>query len=233
MTKTTSEIQSLGQVLESSTWLNLILAIQLVVGITYVYVTGDTVGRWTHFVIPFIWFTASGWVLWHTRPPTTSWIYRVGAGLFVAIYFLIMLYFSGLVGPSTSHLGQLTGATDYGLTWGRSLGWSPVLLYTGNIITATIIPYQAVGLFAMAYLVYDAVLSFSQSAVGGVIGIVACPACVSPIVLALVGGVGGTTTTILFGTYGYEFATVLFLLGLAILYHRNRLAIVVSQLQGS
>jgi hypothetical protein len=233
MTETTSEIQFLGQILESSTWLNLILAIQLVVGIAYTYVTGDTVGRWTHFIIPFIWFTASGWVLWHTRPTSASWTYRVGAGLVVTMYFLIMLYFSGLVGPSTSHLGQLTGATDYGVTWGRSLGWSPVLLYTGNIITATIIPYQAVGLFAMAYLVYDALLSLSQSAVGGVIGIAACPACVSPIALALAGGMGGTTTTILLGTYGYEFATVLFLLGLAILYHRGRLTIVVSQIRGS
>lgn len=233
MTEIKSEIQSLGQILESSTWLNLILAIQLAVGIAYTYVTGDTVDRWTHFIIPFIWFTASGWVLWHTRPTTASWMYRVGAGLVVTMYFLIMLYFSGLVGPSTSHLGQLTGATDYGLTWGRSLGWSPVLLYTGNIITATIIPYQAVGLFAMAYLVYDALLSLSQSAVGGVMGIAACPACVSPIALALAGGVGGTTTTILLGTYGYEFATVLFLLGLAILYHRDQLAIVASQLQGS
>lgn len=55
MTQTTLERGPVRELLRSSTWHNLILAVQLVVGLAYAYVTGDIGSRLTHFVIPFIW----------------------------------------------------------------------------------------------------------------------------------------------------------------------------------
>ena len=232
MSQTTRESDRISRLLKSSTWLNFLLAVQLVVGLAYAYVTGDMGSRLTHFVLPFIWFTASVWVIWHTRPAKTRRVYHIGAALVVALYLLIMFYFSGLLGLSTSHLGQLTGPSGLGITWGRSLGWSPVFLYTGDLITVTLIPYQAVGLFALAYLVYDALLDFSRSAIGGIVGIVACPACVSPLfAVLLAGGLSGSSTVLLFGVYGYEIATVLFLVTVGILYHRKALTRQYHQLR--
>jgi hypothetical protein len=222
MTQPALESDRMSRFLVSSTWLNILLAMQLVAGLVYAYITGDMGSRWTHFVLPFIWFTASVWVIWHTRPETTRRVYRLGAALVVALYLIVMFYFSGLLGPSTSHFGQLTGPSGFGMTWGRSLGWSPVFVYTGDLITVSLIPYQAVGLFALAYLVYDALLDLSQSAIGGIVGIVACPACVSPLfAVLLAGGLSGSSTMLLLGAYGYEIATVLFLVAVGILYHRQ------------
>lgn len=234
MSQATLETDRISRVLKSSTWLNLLLAAQLIAGLVYAYFTGDMGSRWTHFVLPFIWFTASVWVIWHTRPVTKRRVYRIGAALVVALYLIVMFYFSGLLGPSTSHFGQLTGPSGFGITWGRSLGWSPVFVYTGNLITVSLIPYHAVGLFALAYLVYDALLDFSQSAVGGIVGIVACPACVSPLfAVLLAGGLSGSSTMLLLGAYGYEIATVLFLMTIGILYHRQALTREYHQFRGN
>lgn len=199
------------------------LAAQLVVGLAYAHVTGDIGNRFTHFVLPFVWFTVSAWVIWHTRPTPTRRLFHIGAALVAVVYLLVLFYLSGMLEPSTSHLGQLTGSNGVGMTWGRSLGWSPVLLYTGELITVTVVPYQAVGLFALSYLVYDALLGLSQSAIGGIVGIAACPACVGPLFAPLLaGGIGGSSTMILLGVYGYEIATILFVVAVGILYHRTR-----------
>lgn len=145
---------------------------------------------------------------------------------------LLVFYLSGLLGPSSSYLGALTGSYGVGMTWGRPLGWSPVLLYTGDLITVTIIPYQAVGLVALSYLVYDVLLDLSQSAVGGIVGIAACPACVGPLFAPLLaGGIGGSSTMTLLGVYGYEIATILFVMAVRILYHRKRLTRLYHQLR--
>lgn len=104
------------------------------------------------------------------------------------------------------------------------MGWSPVFVNTGDLITVSLIPYQAVGLFALAYLVYDALLDFLQSAIGGIVGIVACPACVSPLFAVLLAGDWVVSSTMsLLGSYGYEIATVLFLVAVGMLYHRQAL----------
>ncbi|WP_449405255.1 DUF7546 family protein [Halorubrum salinarum] len=107
MSQATLESDQISQLLKSSTWLNLFLAVKLIAGLVYVYFTGDIGSRWTHFVLPFIWFTASLWVIWHTRPATTRRVYRVGAALVVTVYLIMMFYFSGLLGPSTCRVSSI------------------------------------------------------------------------------------------------------------------------------
>ncbi|WP_425498471.1 DUF7546 family protein [Natrinema soli] len=225
MTQPTFESNSLRRLLLTATWFNTLFAIQIIGGLIYAYVTGDIGVRITHFLIPFIWTTVSVWVIWHTHPVSVRPFVQFLAAISSITYLLLLLYLSGLIGPGTSHLGQLTGTNGIGMTWGRSLGWSPVFLYTGDFITLTVIPYQLAGLLAMSYLVYDALLDLARSAIGGVLGIAACPACVGPLFAPLLtSGVSGSSTVLLLGVYGYETATVLFIAAVGILYHRHKLS---------
>lgn len=178
--------------------------------------------RLTYFFIPFIWTTVSIWVIWHTRPAQARRLFQILAAVISFAYLLILLYLTGILGPSVQHLSQLTGPHGVGLTWGRSLGWSPVLIYTGEWITLTLVPYQTIGLIALSYLVYDALLDFARSAIGGIVGIAACPACVGPLFAPLLlGGSSGSSLVLLLGVYGYEIATVLFIIAVGILYYRR------------
>lgn len=218
----TLESATARQLLRRSTWFNLLLAGQLFAGLAYAIATGDVGSRYTHFVIPFVWIAVSVWVLWQTRPAPTRPRVRVLAGGVAALYLLVLLYLSGILVSSTPSLQRLVGANDVAITWGRSLGWSPVLVYAGERIAVTLVPYQTIGLLALSYLVYDALLDLARSTIGGVIGIAACPACVGPMFAPLLaGGVGGSSLVLLLGMYGYEIATVLFVVAVGILYHRQ------------
>lgn len=219
------ERDAVRRLLRSSTRFNLLFAGQVIVGLAYASVTGDVGARLSHFFIPFIWITVSVWALWHTNPVPTRRRVRFLAALVAVGYLLLLFYLSGLLEPGASDLGRLAGASGVGATWSRPLGWSPVLLYAGEFVTVTLVPYQAVGLVALSYLVYEALLDFARSAIGGVVGIAACPACVGPLFAPLLaGGVGGPATALLFGVYGYEVATILFVTAVGVLYHRRWLS---------
>ncbi len=222
MMKTASNSDHRRRLLTRGTRFNLLFAIQLFAGLAFAYRTGDMGSRLTYFFIPFIWTTVSIWVIWHTRPAQARRLFQILAAVISFAYLLILLYLTGILGPSVQHLSQLTGPHGVGLTWGRSLGWSPVLIYTGEWITLTLVPYQTIGLIALSYLVYDALLDFARSAIGGIVGIAACPACVGPLFAPLLlGGSSGSSLVLLLGVYGYEIATVLFIIAVGILYYRR------------
>ncbi|WP_425607593.1 DUF7546 family protein [Natrinema zhouii] len=210
------------RLLVRGTWFNLLFAVQLIAGLSFAFRTGEVGSRLTHFFIPFVWTTVSIWVIWHTRPAPAQRLFRILAAAVSAIYLLILLYLTGILGPNVQYLAQVTGPNGIGITWGRSLGWSPVLIYTGEWITLTLVPYQTIGLVTLSYLVYDALLDFARSAVGGIVGIAACPACVGPLLApVLFSGASGSSLSLLLGIYGYEIATVLFILAVVLLYYRK------------
>lgn len=233
MVNTPINSKSFNSALRTITLFNLLIAAQLLVALIYGVVSTDGLGdRFTHFLIPFVWITAASWVLWQTKPSATRRRYQIIAAAVAGGYLLILLYFSGLIGPSTTHLELVIGPSGFGVDWGQSLGWGPILLYTGNWVAIKVIPYQLIGYFALSYLVYDAMLDFARSAVGGVIGLAACPVCTGPLIgLLLAGGSGGSSTVLLVGLYAYEIATVLFVGTVALLYHRYKLMRLLEHLR--
>ncbi len=232
MRKIITDDTSIKQLGWAGTWLNILFGIQLLSGLIYAYFTGAIGNRPTHFFIPFIWITVAVWVLWHTRPVSTQRSFQFIAAAVAAMYFLVLLYLSGLIGQGTSHLEPLVSSYGIGMVEGQSLGWGPILLYTGEWLTVYVIPYQAIGLFALSYLVYNALLGFARSTVGGIIGVAACPACVGPLLAPLLAsGAGGSSLVLVLGIYGYEIATILFILSIAVLYHRHALAAIYPKLR--
>lgn len=220
-------------VLQTITLLNLLITVQLLVVLMYgVVITGDLGSRFTHLLIPVIWITVAVWVLWHTELSTARRMYQTIAAIVAGGYFLVLLYLSGLIGPSTPYLELLTGTSGFSVDWNQSLGWGPILLYTDDWVAIRLIPYQVIGYFALSYLVYEAILDLTRSAVGGVIGLAACPACTGPLIgLLLAGGSGGSSTVLLLGVYAYEIATVLFVGTVALLYHRYKLMLLIHHLR--
>lgn len=202
------------------TVVNLLLSLQILVAIAYTVLTGITVPGFRYAIIPFIWLNVAAWAVLRAAPTTRGIKHRAAAFGSAAIYFLLILYLSGLLRPGSTALEQVTGAAGFGITW-RSLGWGPTLLYSGEWVSLVLIPYQVIGYLALAYLLYVAVLDITNSAFGGIIGLAPCPGCAAPVFTSMIAGIAGTSSAfVLLITYQYELATVLFVTAIVLLSRR-------------
>lgn len=202
------------------TLVNLIISIQLVLAVVYTVLTGATVPGIKYFVIPFIWINVAGWAIIQTSPIARKFKHRAVAFGIASVYFLFILFLSGLLRPGTTSLAQITGMGGFSVTW-RSIGWGPTLLYSGEWFEMVLIPYQVIGYLALAYLLYATVLDMTPSAFGGVLGLLPCPGCAAPLITSLIAGVAGTSSAVaLLVSYQYELATVLFVASIALLSRR-------------
>lgn len=157
------------------TVVNLLLSLQILVAIAYTVLTGVTVPGFRYAIIPFIWINVAAWAVLRAAPTTRGIKHRAVTFGSAAAYFLLILYLSGLLGPGSTALEQVTGAAGFGVTW-RSIGWGPTLLYSGKWVSLVLIPYQVIGYLALAYLLYVAVLDITNSAFGGILGWLRAPA---------------------------------------------------------
>lgn len=202
------------------TVVNLVISLQLVGAVTYTVLTGATFPGVRYFVIPFIWINVAIWAVVKTSPTTRGAKHTAIAFGISVVYLLSTLYLSGLLRPSTGSLEQITGMAGFGVTW-RSIGWGPTLLYSGEWVSLVLIPYQVIGYLALAYLLYVSILDITNSAAGGIIGLIPCPGCAAPLFTSLAAGIAGTSSAfMLLVTYQYELATVLFIIAIAILSRR-------------
>ncbi|APX95983.1 hypothetical protein SAMN05421809_0080 [Natronorubrum daqingense] len=223
VSRTMSEDVSLGRFddvsgyLRTLTWINLFLAAQLVVGLTYAAVVDANTPNVHYYFIPFIWITISALAVWYTRPVTRSFKYVAIAASVAIAYFLVILYLSGMVMPIRSIAEP--GPSGLVVEWDRPLGWSPIVDYTGSWVSVRLIPYQVIGYLALSYLLYTAVLNISSSIYTGVVGLVTCPGCAAPVLAPLLAGAAGTSSAFVFMVnYTHEIATVLFVLAVGLLY---------------
>lgn len=215
------------------TVLNAIFAVQLAAALLYGVYYDVFVSSLTRYFLPFIWITGGLWVIVRAKPKPRNSVHRIGGGIVGGGYFLVLLSLSGLVEPVTP---QLRSASDgvLDVTTQVALGWGPVVAYTGEYVSLTLVPFQVIGYAALAYLFYVAVLDVTNAAVGGVVGLVPCPGCAAPLLTPILAGAFGTSPGIvLLVSYTYEIATVFFLVALALLYWRPPLERVLPWKRGS
>lgn len=199
---------------------NLFISLQLVVTVAYTVLTGVTVPGFQYVIIPFIWINVAVWAIVRTTPAGREVKHTAVAFGIATVYFLVILYLSGLLRPATASLEQITGAAGFGVTW-RSIGWGPTLLYSGEWVSLVLIPYQVIGYLALSYLLYVTILDITNSALGGIVGLVPCPGCAAPLFTSLIAGIAGTSSAfVLLITYQYELATMLFVIAIALLSRR-------------
>ncbi|WP_128477891.1 DUF7546 family protein [Halorussus pelagicus] len=206
-------------------WVGLALNTELILTFAYLLLADVTITEWRYLVFPFVWLNLSAWALVRTKPSADSPRARyVGATIAVG-YFLLLASVGGLLKPGLlfhSHAGGSAGAhthpSGFRIAW-LPPGWGPALLYSGELVQATLMPYKLVGYLTLAYLVYDTVLETAGSAVSGLIGLVSCVSCTWPVVATLAAGVAGSGTAVAAAAseWSYTLGTAAFALTVVLL----------------
>ncbi|UPM43852.1 DUF7546 family protein [Halocatena salina] len=144
-------------------------------------------GVWS-YVYPFIWINVALWAFSRTETPTASRSRQYTSGLIALGYLFVLGLFGGLYGPG---MGEM--ATGLRIEFvSLPPGWSPAVLYSGELIRLALLPFKVVGYLTLAYLVYVTVLDATGSATMGIFGLFSCVSCVLPLIAATVSGVVGS-----------------------------------------
>lgn len=225
----TNRIEYWSRTYGSQLWtlvlINALVGIQLLLAVLYGAVFGTDLLSFHIFLIPFIWTTVSIVTVWYTESVSRGWRPTALAGAVAVGYLSLFLWLSGTVGFTPSQVEPITGDLGFGVEAGRSLGWGPVIYYSGEWIGARIIPYQIIGYLALSYLVYVTVLDATRSASAGTLGLILCPGCAAAALVPAFGGIAGLSAALsFFLQYSYEIATVMFVVAMGWLYYQPSIA---------
>lgn len=195
----------------------LALGVQSALAFAYLLSTNAGTAAPTMLAVPFVWITVAAVAVRHVDRPTASRTVRwMAAGVGVA-YALVLAWLMGAVGQS---MGMAMGLDIVLLP----PGWGPAVRYSGGYLAVTLLPYRAVGVVALGYLVSLAVRDVVDAGVstglGGVVALGSCVSCALPVVAAVGGALGGAGLglgsgpavgggTYLLGTAAYVLAVVL------------------------
>ncbi|TQQ80168.1 DUF7546 family protein [Halonotius roseus] len=115
-------------------------------------------------------------------------------------YTLGIAWLSGLIGSTTGGFPPRIHAAPP--------GWGPIVLYDSGLIRLSIVPFKLIAYLALGYVIYTLVAAHRGSIRAAVLGVVSCVSCTGPLLVAVVGAIGGTQATTAVATAGYDIATV-------------------------
>lgn len=174
-----------------------------------------TVLRYTLY--PFVWINVALLAAYHVDIPETTGRRSLLATAVASLYFLVLLYLTGLIGVPSDDLLQLAGTVD---VQPGSPGTERLHLIT-DAVHVSIIPYRTIGFLVLAYLVYVTLLDVTGSLAAGALGLFSCVGCAFPILVSLSAGLFGSTA-VATAVYGAQFdiSTAVFVLAVGLLYWR-------------
>ncbi len=185
-----------------------VVAVQVAAIVAYIRIQQPVITEYRSIAYPFIWITAG--------VGTAVWIGQLFAGrprrlrgAIVAIpYVLVLFWLSGIIGGPTG--------TETFLVQNAMPGWGPIVVYSGSLMSISLVPFTFVGYLTLGYVVYVVAASTAQSVRAAAIGLASCVSCTAPLLLAVAGIFGGNTTAMV-ATAGYDIATIIFVGTLALL----------------
>ncbi len=195
-------------------WAGLLCTTEALLVVGYLLAVDPTVKRPLLYVVPFVWINLAIWVVARVRPePGPARGHRVALAVAVG-YFGLLAFVGGLAGFG----GEVATGLRFAVT-SLPPGWGPALLYDGNLVDVSLLPYKVVGYLALAYLVYVTVRDAAGALVGSLVGLFSCVSCTFPVVAGLVTGVAGSGTAVAGAVYGnsYLLSTAAFGLTVALL----------------
>ncbi|WP_458206230.1 DUF7546 family protein [Haladaptatus sp. NG-SE-30] len=200
-------------------WGAVVLNAEFLLLLLYFSLSNHSSGQLRYLLYPFIWINVALLAVWGTNPVAKSEQHKI-LGIAVAVgYFIVLGYVGGLFGPGHSMPGMPTG--NFRISW-LPPGWGPALLYNGDLVRLSILPFKLIGYLALSYLVYATVLDAAGSVVAGVLGLFSCVSCTFPVIASIVTGIAGAGTglaaTVASGSY--DISTVVFVVTVALLYWR-------------
>lgn len=167
-----------------------------------------------YLVYPFVWINVGLWVVWRVDAAPGTRPQRVVAGAVAGTYLLVLLSLAGTIGPGVPGIPVGVRVELY------APGWGPLVAVTSPWLRLFLVPFEVVGYAALSYLFYATVLDLSRGAVSGVFGLVTCVGCTVPVLVPLVGALGGPATSLTTTAYAwsYDLGTLFFVLTVALLY---------------
>lgn len=178
----------------------IVLNVEAMLVLVYWVASPTTITDPLILVYPFVWINLAIWAVSSVDQPVASRRRRLGAATLTSVYFVVLMIVGGLIGPGHAFHGHSHGgdAVRVAVT-SMPPGWSPALLYGGDLVRFSLFPYKLVGYLALSYLVFVTLLDIDGSVLSGAIGFASCVSCTWPVL--------GTAVTALFGG-GSVLATV-------------------------
>ena len=149
---------------------------------------------------PIIWITvslaAAVWIGQTVQGRPRRWRgVAVGGG-----YTLMIAWLTGLLGSTTGGFPLRVHAAPP--------GWGPIILYDSGLVRLSIVPFKLIAYLALGYVIYALVAAHRGSIRAAALGVVSCVSCTGPLLVAVIGAIGGTQATTAVATAGYDIATV-------------------------
>lgn len=191
----------------------LALGAQSALALAYLLLTDAGLAAPSMLAVPFVWLTVAAVAVRYAERPSVGRATRWVAAAVGVAYALGLAWLIGAVGPAMGAAG-----VDLVLL---PPGWGPVARFSGAGVAVTLVPYRAVGVLALGYLVSLSVRNVVEEGLsvglGGLVALGSCAGCALPLLTGLAGllggaglGVGAAPTvgggTYLLGTAAYMLA---------------------------
>ena len=167
---------------------------------TYLRLTDAVITTGRSLSYPVVWIvtslTAAVWIGLTVRGRPRRWRgIAIGGG-----YTLVIGWLTGLLGATTGGFPLRVHAAPP--------GWGPIILYDSGLLRLSIIPFKLIAYLALGYVIYALVAAHRGSIRAAAVGVFSCVSCTGPLLVAIIGAVGGTQATTAVATAGYDIATV-------------------------
>lgn len=185
----------------------------------YLRFTPAEVDAVRYVVYPFVWIDVALWAVLRSRPVPARTVARVGAAGVAVAYLGVLLWLPGNLAVDP------VDALGTGLEWRMAIpGWGPVVGYEGDLLRLRLVPFETVGYLGLAYLVYLNLLLVTRASFAAIAAIGTCVGCTVPVLVPLLGLLGGTGTSLASTAYAwsYDVGTVLFVAVVGVLWWSQR-----------
>lgn len=187
--------------------------------IAYFQLTGATpTAELRYLLYPLVWMTVAVWAILAVDLKSESQLRTVLASAIGIVYFLGLLWVPG-------NLGFGVPGSEFALrTEMYSPGWGPLVVVSAPWLSLFLVPFEVIGYAGLSYLVIGNVLQLSRGTFSGALGLVTCVGCTVPVLVPLVGLLGGPATSLTTTAYAYSYdiGTLLFVSTMALLYFGSR-----------
>lgn len=184
----------------------------------YLRVSGQSVEVIRYQLYPFVWINVGLWAAANAEAVRAARRARLFAGALAVGYFVVLFALPGnLTFDPAGALG-----TGFDLRMAVP-GWGPILSYEGSLFRVRLVPFETVGYGALAYLVYLNLVRLSARSLAGLVAFGACIGCTVPVLVPILGILGGTGTTLASTAYAwsYDLGTALFVGVVYVLYRTS------------
>jgi hypothetical protein len=187
---------------------------ELVLVLLYFALSSATPTDAVSLAYPFVWLNIAAWGVHRVGVPDASRRQWLTAGAVAVGYFLLL----GGVGGLYMFHGADLGAR---IAW-LSPGWGPALLYSGEALTVSLLPFKVGGYAALAYLVAVTVIDTARTGLAGLLGFLSCVSCTWPVAATLAASLfgGASTALVVAESQPYALSTAVFVSSVLLLVWR-------------